>query len=292
MKILLTGTTGYIGQKTAEFLANSGHDIHSVVRKLPENVHLLNENKIKYYLLSQSSIKDIVFDVKPEIVVHIASKFLAVHNYDDIDDLISSNIIFPTQLLEAMCLAGVKNFINTGTSWQHYNSESYNPVNLYAATKQAFEDIIKYYTDTNKIKSITLKIYDSYGPQDNRGKLISLLDRLATSQEKLEMSPGQQKISLVHVNDICRAFHIAVDDIIERDLGYNIQYGLMNDEKISLMELVSVYESANNCNLNIIWGGREYREREVMYPAENLNTLPGWSPQISLLDGLKISNRS
>uniref|UniRef100_UPI001EDB8A8B NAD-dependent epimerase/dehydratase family protein n=1 Tax=Buttiauxella sp. S19-1 TaxID=941430 RepID=UPI001EDB8A8B len=125
MKLLLTGTTGYIGKKTAEFLVKSGHEVHSLIRKLPDSTNMSKEN-IQYHLITQSSIKDIVCNVKPDIVIHIASKFLAAHDYDDVEDLISSNITFPTQLLDAMCLAGVENFINTGTSWQHYNSATYS----------------------------------------------------------------------------------------------------------------------------------------------------------------------
>lgn len=291
MKLLLTGTTGYIGKKTAEFLVKSGHEVHSLIRKLPDSTNMSKEN-IQYHLITQSSIKDIVCNVKPDIVIHIASKFLAAHDYDDVEDLISSNITFPTQLLDAMCLAGVENFINTGTSWQHYNSATYSPVNLYAATKQAFEDVIKYYTDTNKIKCITLKIYDSYGPQDTRGKLISLLDRLAISQEELKMSPGEQQVSLVHVDDICRAFELSMNKIHQETLGYNATFGLPGNECVSLKELASIYEECNKCKLNIVWGGRGYREREVMSPANNIPTLPNWTPYIRLAEGLDRSKRS
>jgi hypothetical protein len=49
-------------------------------------------------------------------------------------DLIQSNVLFGTQLLEAMGVNNTRNIVNTGTFWQHYNNEDYNPVCLYAAT--------------------------------------------------------------------------------------------------------------------------------------------------------------
>lgn len=290
MKLLLTGVTGFIGRNTAESLCRAGHEIHALVRKLPDDSYFTRD-KIYYHILSESSIRDVIFNVKPDIVIHIASMFLAEHRFENIEDLIHSNITFPTQLLDAMSFAGVTSFINTGTSWQHYNSECYNPVNLYAATKQAFEDIIRYYTDTKKIKSITLKIFDSYGPNDMRGKIISLLDKLAISGEKLAMSAGEQKLSLVHVDDICNAFEIAVNKISSLSLGEGVIYGLASKECVTLKELVSIYEKCNKCKLNISWGEREYREREVMLPAENLMNLPGWRPVINLSDGLIRSKR-
>jgi CDP-paratose synthetase len=291
MRLLLTGVTGYIGKQTAAFLTESGYEVHALARKLPGG-NDFKQGAIQYHLISESTIKDIVCNVQPDIVIHIASKFLATHNYDDIEDLIYSNITFPTLLLDAMSNASVENFINTGTSWQNYNSEDYNPVNLYAATKQAFEDVVKYYTNTNKIKSITLKIFDSYGPRDTRGKLVSLLDRLALTKEVLAMSPGEQKVSLVHVDDICRAFEQCVKRIYQEPLGYNAIFGLPGRESVSLKELVGIYEASNDCKLNIIWGGREYREREVMSPAVNIATLPDWTPQIPLCEGLDRSKRS
>jgi nucleoside-diphosphate-sugar epimerase len=39
--------------------------------------------------------------------------------------------------------------------------------------------------------------------------------------------------------------------------------------------------------LNIVWGGRPYRAREVMEPWTAFSTLPGWSPRISLKEGIR-----
>lgn len=288
MKILLTGVTGYIGKSVIEFLSRKGHEVHGVVRKKIE----YETSSIKTHILTGDNIREIVLSVKPDVVIHIASLFLASHKFENITDLIESNITFPTKLLEAMADAGVNQLINTGTSWQHYKSKSYSPVNLYAATKQAFEDIVQYYVEAKGLQCITLKIFDSYGPNDSRGKLVSLLDRLAQTKEILDMSPGEQKVDLIHIDDICRAYEIALN-LLEKCSSETFKsYGLMSHERVSLKELALIYEKSNQCTLNINWGGRPYREREVMEPATNLNTLPGWSPNITLAHGLNYMNRT
>ncbi|MFQ2671829.1 NAD-dependent epimerase/dehydratase family protein [Aeromonas allosaccharophila] len=286
----MTGITGYIGHTVIDHFKNSGFEVHGLVRKIVEHPH----PGFYYHLLEKNNknLKEIVLEVQPVVVVHIASLFLASHTFENIEDLIQSNITFPTQLLEAMSVAGVKRFINTGTSWQHYESASYNPVNLYAATKQAFEDIIKYYVEAKHFSCITLKIFDSYGPNDQRSKLISLLDRLSETQDILDMSPGDQKINLVHISDICKAFEIAIHLIQQQAPGFSQDYGLMSDKSVSLRELANLYEQENKCHLNINWGGREYREREVMTPADNLIRLPGWKAECSLSTGLNKKNRN
>lgn len=290
MKILLTGVTGYIGQAVMTHLHNCGHEVHGIVRK---NVNK-GDTSLYYHMLEEksSNLVEILQGVKPDVVIHIASLFLASHTYEKIEELIQSNITFPTQLLEAMASTGVTCLINTGTSWQHYESAEYNPVNLYAATKQAFEDIVKYYTEAKLFNCLTLKIYDSYGPNDTRGKLIPFLDTLAASQKVLDMSLGEQEINLVHIFDICKAYEIAVQQIKNVEPGFNQTFGLMSENSLSLKKLVKIYEQANNCRLNINWGGREYREREVMKPANNLKKLPGWVAEYPLEIGLNRKKRN
>ncbi|HHQ4088132.1 TPA: NAD-dependent epimerase/dehydratase family protein, partial [Citrobacter freundii] len=112
MKLLLTGVTGFIGKKVAEKLVRGGHEIHALVRKLPDD-SFFTAGDIHYHVIAESSIKEIVSEVKPDVVIHIASMFLAEHHHGDIEDLINSNVTFPTQLLDAMSLVGVNNFINT-----------------------------------------------------------------------------------------------------------------------------------------------------------------------------------
>ena len=142
---------------------------------------------------------NIVNEANPEIVFHLASLFLAQHTLEDIERLVQSNLLFGVQIAEAITLQGVTKLINTGTSWQHYENEDYNPVCLYAATKQAFEDMLKFYVEASKLKVITLKLFDTYGPDDSRPKLFTLLRKVAQEQTELAMSPGEQLIDLVYM---------------------------------------------------------------------------------------------
>ncbi|WDC83286.1 NAD(P)-dependent oxidoreductase [Caloramator sp. mosi_1] len=107
---------------------------------------------------------------KFDAIFHLASLFIAEHDSNQIDDLLKSNIIFGTHILEAMKYGNVKNMVNIGTYWQHYKNEEYNPVCLYAASKEAFEKIIEFYIQVENIKVITLKLYDIYGINDKRKK--------------------------------------------------------------------------------------------------------------------------
>jgi nucleoside-diphosphate-sugar epimerase len=224
-------------------------------------------------------------EYRPEVVFHLSSQFLATHDSTQIESLVSSNVLLGTQLLEAMRIAGITCLVNAGTSWQNYANNTYNPVNLYAATKQAFEDIIVYYAQAAAMRVMTLRLYDSYGRGDQRRKVLRLLLESLQTGKPLEMSPGDQLMDLVHVDDICRAFLRAAELALEMPAGTNV-YAVSSGERRSLKQVVATLEEAAGRKLSIEFGVRPYRDREVMVPWTG-PLLPGWKPEISLLEGFK-----
>ena len=155
---LVTGATGFVGSHLVRRLVRDGWQVHILGRegsRLPdaaEFTHVINH----IHDGSTEGMVRCVTQAKPDVVFHLASLFLSQHTTKDVESLIASNVLFGNQLLEAMKVIEVSCIINTGTSWQHYNNEDYNPVCLYAATKQAFESILDYYVQACSIKAITV----------------------------------------------------------------------------------------------------------------------------------------
>ena len=225
-----------------------------------------------------------------EGIIHLASLYLASHRPDQVADLVNANILLGISLLEAAKLAGVKWFLNTGTIWQNYQSpersDEYHPVNLYAATKQALITMARYYQETSPIRFSTLKLCDTYGPGDTRRKILALFREIAQSGETLAMSPGEQRMDLLHINDVVAGFQVLANRLADPSAPLLPEYVLSSSHPRSLRELASMFEQVNGVRLPIEWGGRPYREREVMEPYRG-NILPGWSPKVSLETGMK-----
>ena len=174
MRILVTGATGFIGTNlTRELRKNNDLFILGQFEGDPEKLDLPG-------IVMTDDIQRLADYIKAneiEGIIHLASLYLTVHTSEQVKDLVLSNVYFGTAVLEAASLAGtVKWFLNTGSIWQNYNvkGDDYNPVNLYAATKQAFIDMAKYYSDVFGIRFCTLKLCDTYGPNDTRKKLFKL----------------------------------------------------------------------------------------------------------------------
>lgn len=287
-KVFITGSTGFIGSNLIKFLLTRYDEVHALVR---QDSNLINQNAenlhIHYYDGSISSIINSLRKSKPDIVFHLASLFISEHKSEDIPSLINTNVLFPTQLLEAMSIAGVRNVINTGTSWQHYKSSSYDPVNLYAASKQAFEAILQYYINAHSFRAITLKLYDTYGKNDKRLKLINILKKASDSRNVLCMSPGEQLIDLVHVDDVVNAYAIAAERLLDDSNVSCEEYKISSGNAQTLKSIVNIYCQVTNKKININWGGRKYRDREVMQPCHPGAPLPNWRPKISLYKGFE-----
>ncbi|QZT36140.1 NAD-dependent epimerase/dehydratase family protein [Halosquirtibacter xylanolyticus] len=294
MRILITGATGFVGSNLTHYFIDQGYSVTVTVRDSSSFYNLKDINdKIDTILYDGTitSLKKGIKDKNIDTVLHLASLFIAEHKTDDIDNLITSNILFGTQLLEAMKVCGVKKIINTGTSWQYYHQETYNPVSLYAATKHAFSNILEYYIQAEGFKAIDLILYDTYGENDNRGKLINLLHQFSDSKKVLDMSKGEQRLYFVHISDVCYAYKVALTLLDKTNTTHPI-YSVRGNINYSLKEMVYLFEQVTGKNLKINWGKRAYRKREVMNPFSVGQIMPNWESKISLAEGLKLLHQS
>lgn len=132
---------------------------------------------------------------------------------------------------------------------------------------------------------ITLKLFDTYGPNDFRGKLISLLERISVTQESLAMSPGEQIVDLVYIEDVIDAFVLAAQYV--RNNEYLGDYAIPSGNPVRLKEIANTFETVTGKKLNINWGERSYREREVMVPWNKGTILPGWTAKVDFASGLE-----
>jgi nucleoside-diphosphate-sugar epimerase len=287
---LITGSTGFIGSSLTRRLLADGWMVHIIVRPgshLQVLGGILDDIAVHQHDGTTERMFEILCKSQPTIVFHLASLFLAQHKPDDIESLIRSNILFPTQLADAMAAYGVRYLINAGTSWQHFNNEDYSPVCLYASTKQAYEAILQYYIEAAQFAVITLMLFDTYGPDDRRRKLFTMLREAAEGKKELLMSPGEQLIDLVYIDDVVEAFIIAAHRLLNSETVNHEHFSLSCGAPSTLKEIVKIYCKVTNNGLHIDWGGRPYRYREVMVPWNNGKILPGWHPKIDLEEGIR-----
>lgn len=268
MRILVTGATGFVGQHLLPYLEKQGHEVYALVRPSTDGSKVYT-NHLYVFEDDIEHLASYLLENHVDGIIHLASLYIAEHKPEDIKNIVTSNVYLGTAVMEAAVKAGVKWFLNTGTIWQNYNVEPYSdrycPVNLYAASKQAFMDMAKYYTEVSDIRFCTLKLCDTYGANDTRRKIFALFEQIAKSGECLKMSPGDQKLDIVHIDNVVRDFE-ALAEKLDNGEQLREEYVVSSGRQRSLKEIAKQYEIDHQVILNIEWGGRPYRKREVMVP--------------------------
>ena len=154
-------------------------------------------------------------------------------------------------------------------------------MSLYAAMKQAFTDVLRYYSEVAGLPVVTLELTDTYGANDPRLKLLPILVRAAHAGTTLQMTDGSQLIDLLHVDDAVRAL------LATAAATPGATYGASGGETMTLRELVARFEAVTGLSVDAEWGARAARPREMIRPWMVSDPPPGWAPQVALDDGIR-----
>ena len=286
--IIITGASGFIGSNLIKTLYQSYHII-AITRETSDSTKIESFCEIYHYkgissLLKYLDNRDIIG------VIHLATLYIKNHNIEDIKSIIDSNITFGSEICETLSLLNFDGwFINVGTFWQFYKNMQDNPLNLYAASKSAFNSIINFYANTTSITFSTIYLNDTYGPNDTREKIFNLWLKVAKNGENLQMSKGEQMIDLIYIDDVIDAFLKLIELLNSpyKMLAKNKIFALHTKERKTLRELSEIFEQVIGKKLNISWGAKPYMKREYFIPFEGGDVLPNWSEKFTFQKGIR-----
>lgn len=281
MKALVTGASGFVGRHLVRALSEAGAQVHAVVRTTSSR-HRPSGPGITVHELGQPAVEigEVIEAVRPDTVFHLATHFSARHLPAEIISMLEANVVFGTTLAQA-CAATQTRLVHATSAWQHYGGAGYEPVSLYAATKQALVDIIEYFRVVEGLDSREVCLFDTYGPEDDRGKLTGALLTAARTGAELDMSSGNQLIDLVHIDDVVGALLVAGE--AEHFSGRMV---VRTGRPVTVRDLAAIIEEVSGAALRINWGSRPDRGREMITDWEIAANNGRWQPQRSLRDGL------
>lgn len=298
MNILITGANGFIGSHLVRRLIND-HKIIAIKRassslKRLEDLH----DQIHWYNgETLPDLEKVFSQEKVDLILHLATKYIKLHTKtEEVKAMSESNIGFPSMLCDLAVKHNVKYFINTGTCFEYQMSNKpisegtpVGALNYYAASKLAFETILKYYIDTHKLHGLTLKLFYPYGEGDNI-KLMQVLFRSLIKNEPLAMTKGEQTLSFTYVNDIVEAYVSAIKYLQSRSAPQYDVFNIGNEQAISVKQIVSLLEKLTGNRNSIKIGEQPYSPNEVMHmqcDAGKARKLLNWSAKFSMEDSLK-----
>ena len=219
-------------------------------------------------------------------IIHTATSYAPDETGPGAETVLNANIVFGGRLLAASAAAGVSGFVNIGTFWQFAGNGAVRPNSLYAATKQAFSELVTYYATWQDLNALTLVLYDLYGPGDKRPKLLPELVSAARTGKRIETTPGYQKMVPLHVDDAVAAIMTALDRVRGGRLEANPSKFVSGGEALTVRALAQLVEDVSGQELNIDWGARAYRSNQLMEPYMGPG-LDDWKPKIKIAQGVE-----
>jgi nucleoside-diphosphate-sugar epimerase len=281
--ILVTGASGFIGRNLIDRLSVTGAKLIAVI---PSSEQVSLPVETIPYDGSFESLLGPLSGRHVDFIVHLATLFLSNHKPEQISPLIDANVKFGNHLLELARQLKIPYFINTSTYFVFSTHEGYNPQNLYAATKYSFEAIMKYYEEVTGTIFVTLELTDNYGPGDSRPKFINLVIDAVRKNEVFRMSPGEQEICYLFVDDTVNAFITCMELLASGEISENSHFSVYADEVLRLKDLVALVADQMQVSLKTEAGFYPYRDREIMTYQPTFPRLPHWEPKVSLKEGI------
>lgn len=284
MKVLLTGSTGFVGCHVAKAL--EAHDIEFVTigRNHGGNQH----NHIVSDLLTTCDFSEIMQEVKPTHLIHLA--WYAEHGKYWESPLNLEWMSATYHLLEAFCKHGGQHAVIAGTcaeyDWRYgFCDEDLTPTNpntFYGIAKDSTRRLSQAICLRNGVSLSWARIFFPYGPGEAQARLIPSLFGVFR-KDKVPFGVNDKSFrDFLHISDLAEAFVICASNQVRGIV--NISSG----EPIALRKVVEIIAKFHNQDPSLILGLESTRKGEPILIVGNNEKLInlGWKQKINIYEGL------
>lgn len=276
--ILLTGGTGFIGTNLVNSFKNK---FKIYILKRSSNKKLTINNHKNLFLINYKNLKDIenlINKKKINYLINLATHYTNQNDNNNLLKIIESNILFSSIVLNSINKKYLHKVISIGTMHEHSNNQNFAPYNLYAASKKAFYDIIKFYEFKFKqIKFYNLKFYETFSDNDKRNKIIPKLINNFRINKPITISSPDLSLNFIHVGDVISAINILLIKNIKSG-----EYQIKSSNFINIKKLI--IKLNKNLNKKIKLKINKKRFNKINY---RLKKLPYWKQKIKIENFLK-----
>ena len=237
MKVLITGTAGFIGSTLALRLLDRGdeiigvdnlNDYYDVQLKKDRLTRLLKYNNftdVRLNIEDATAMQQVFRDHKPQRVVNLAAQAGVRYSLENPQAYVDANITGFLNVLEGCRHHDVEHLVyassssvygaNTAMPFSVHNNVDH-PVSLYAASKKANELMAHTYSHLFKIPTAGLRFFTVYGPWGRPDMALFLFTRKILAGEPIDVfNYGNHRRDFTYIDDIVEGVIRTLDKVAE-----------------------------------------------------------------------------
>jgi dTDP-glucose 4,6-dehydratase len=307
--VFVTGAAGFIGSHLVESLLGAGAHVRALVRynSFGRNGWLDQSEIVKSHKRDLEIIAGDVRDARlmaeltkeTTIGFHLASLIAIPYSYRAPESYVQTNVLGALNVLEACRQAGIERLIHVSTS-EVYGTARYTPIDEnhpiqpqspYSATKNAADALAYSYHCSFNLPVTIVRPFNTFGPrQSPRAVIPAIISQVLSKKdgESLELGDTSTVRDFTYVADSTRGMMLA--GIAENVVGKTINLGTRSS--VSIGETLNLILDLTQRKLTHQTAPERLRpkgsEVYVLQSDNRLaNALLGWTPEISLREGLK-----
>ncbi|MDB9722955.1 NAD(P)-dependent oxidoreductase [Candidatus Marinimicrobia bacterium] len=204
-KILVTGSSGFIGSHVADNLEKQGHNI-ILFDSVPSKFKTKNQKEFIGDILNQNDIDNAIDGC--DMVYHFAAQADIGASSNSPKETMLGNIIGTQNVLESAKNKGLSRILFASTIYVYSELGSF-----YRVSKQACEKMIEEYQREFSINYTILRFGSLYGPRANQFNGIrNFLYQAIKNNKIIRRGDGEEIREYIHVNDAAKLSVDALDE--------------------------------------------------------------------------------
>ena len=293
MRLLITGASGFVGAKVLELALADGHEVAAPVRPQSPARRLTpfaeRYQRLALDLNDRAALTAAVVSFRPDAIIH--SAWSGVANAARFDtSQISENIDAACALVEAGAAAGCTAFIGTGSQGEYGAASTMlenalpEPTTLYGAAKVATLYLTRQLAAQSGMRHAWLRLFSTYGPDDNEGWLIPTLISQMLRGERPQTTLGTQFWDWLYIDDVARGLLAAATTP-----GASGIFNLGSGEAVQVRKAVETIRDLAAPGMELVFGEIPFRPDQVMHMqanSERLRGVTGWAPHVPFAKGI------